>query len=360
MNTNLGSAGNVLLCLHYGIGDVVMQLPVIRSLRRHLPNARVTALGARPAVQLVADCDGVDASKSVQEWGLGHWYDEGTPQIKAALSDWLREERFDLILDVSHAVRAIRNVIWSVEGRWTILDSDPSRYVSSLRSGASAMCAAVAAGWGIAVEDGCRAWIQIGDPRREWAARLRKRHHPTARTLIGLSPVASSPLKRWPVERLAAVAAALIGRLDCGVVVFGGNQRSLADQLADRLSTLTTVTTLRAVHLLHAAALLRHCALLICNDTGLMHMAAAVDTPVAALFGPSSAEIYLPPAPQARALTSGVTCPHRNTQSLGPSACILKGRCLIGRRSCIDAIRAEDVEAVAERMIGARAEGYTP
>ncbi len=140
--------------------------------------------------------------------------------------------------------------------------------------------------------------------------------------------------------------------MNCGVIIFGGHQRTPGDQLARQIAQHTSVTTLHTVHLLHAAALMRHCELLICNDTGLMHMAAAVGTPAAALFGPSSAAIYLPPAPNVRALTSEVPCPYRRTQSLGPSDCILKGRCLIGVRSCIDAISAAHVEAVACRLIG--------
>jgi ADP-heptose:LPS heptosyltransferase len=349
MSTILGSAERVLLCLHYGIGDLVMQLPVLKSLRQHIPQARITALGARPAVQLLADDDCVDAVASIQEWGLRHWYDGGTPPIRDAFGEWLAQERFDVMVDVSHAVRAVREIIWG--GDHVILDSDPSRYLPALKSGIAAMNAAVAEGWGMAVNASPGNRIRIGAKRLAWAERWRNREYPAAKPLLGLSPVASSPLKRWPVSLLAATAAELIRRFDCGVIIFGGPQRATADRLSEQLAQLTTPRRVRAMHLLNTAALLRHCALLICNDTGLMHMAAAVGTPVVALFGPSSASIYLPPAGQARALSSEVLCPYRNNQTLGPSECILQGRCLFGQRSCIDSISGDAVTQSATHLI---------
>ena len=46
-------ARRILVCLRYGIGDVVMELPVLDALRSALPRAHITALGAYPAIELV-------------------------------------------------------------------------------------------------------------------------------------------------------------------------------------------------------------------------------------------------------------------------------------------------------------------
>lgn len=79
---DLYSAQRVLVCLRYGIGDVVMQTAALDALRRALPTACITALGARPAIELLEHDPRIDELVCTQDWGLRHWGDTGTPKIK--------------------------------------------------------------------------------------------------------------------------------------------------------------------------------------------------------------------------------------------------------------------------------------
>ncbi len=56
----LSHVGHILVCWRYGIGDVMMQLPTMEALRRSAPAARITALGAAPATELLDGAGLVD------------------------------------------------------------------------------------------------------------------------------------------------------------------------------------------------------------------------------------------------------------------------------------------------------------
>ncbi len=122
------------------------------------------------------------------------------------------------------------------------------------------------------------------------------------------------PAKRWPADRFAAVADAIRQEFDCGLAVFGGlGDVALAEELAEQLQTaaptlrvLAGKTTLREL-----LAALTCCRVLLTNDTGPMHAAAALAVPVVVPFGSTSPELTgpgLPGDPQHRLIPSNVPC----------------------------------------------------
>ena len=101
------------------------------------------------------------------------------------------------------------------------------------------------------------------------------------------------PAKRWPADRFAAVAKQVAGQVDCRWLILGGpGDVALAGQIAAQLGdciNLAGQTTLREL-----CEVLRACRLLLTNDTGPMHLAAGLGTPVVAIFGSTSAELTGP------------------------------------------------------------------
>jgi heptosyltransferase-2 len=134
------------------------------------------------------------------------------------------------------------------------------------------------------------------------AARLGMTPLPRDGPWFGLSPGAEyGPSKRWPAERFIEVALELRRQTGCRWVILGGEgDCDLAAGIAAQLQqspagapsdlNLAGRTTLREL-----AAALKTCRLLLTNDTGPMHLAAAVGTPVVALFGSTSPEMTRPP-----------------------------------------------------------------
>jgi len=134
---------------------------------------------------------------------------------------------------------------------------------------------------------------------------------------FGLNPGAEyGPAKRWLPDRFVAAAIETQKQSNCRWLILGGQaDAALATGIANALSgafpsapplNLAGKTTLREL-----CALLKRCRVLLTNDTGPMHVAAAVGTPVVALFGSTSMELTGPGLPgesRHRLLRSPAAC----------------------------------------------------
>ncbi len=177
------------------------------------------------------------------------------------------------------------------------------------------------------------------------------------RILVGLNPGAEyGPAKRWPAERFAAVAVAL-GRArawDLEFWVLGGpGDRELADRVAGEIRVaappgaggsvwnLAGATSLREL-----CAALKACDVVLTNDTGPMHVAAAVGTPVVVPFGSTSWRLTgpgLPGDPRHRFLEAGAAC----------APCFLR-ECPVDFR-CMTGIAVDRVVREMESVLGSGA-----
>jgi heptosyltransferase-2 len=131
--------------------------------------------------------------------------------------------------------------------------------------------------------------------------------------LLGLNPSAAyGPAKRWPAERFAEVTRKISQRIpNCCWLIFGSRSDAefcarVAAQGTGRIINLAGKTTLRQL-----MALLKTCRVLLTNDSGPMHVAAALGTPVVALFGSTSPELTgpgQPGDPRHRVIRNKVPC----------------------------------------------------
>ena len=156
-----------------------------------------------------------------------------------------------------------------------------------------------------------------------------------------INPGAAWPNKRWPPKRFGALAAAIRERRGLlSLVLWGPGEESLASAVvaasrgAAELAPVTSITDL--------VAIAKGASLLVSGDTGPLHIAAAVGTPIVALFGPTSAERNGPWAASDIAISRLDRC-----------GCHYERQC---RRSqpCIDDISVDEVVAAAERRVAAR------
>jgi len=137
----------------------------------------------------------------------------------------------------------------------------------------------------------------ITEADRQFADEFLAAHSPLTTTalgaghhspLIGLNPGASCADKRWPPERFARVADALIEQEGVNVVLFGApGDRAMGDSVRSAMKhpmvDAVGKTTLRQL-----AALAARCDVFITNDTGPMHLAAAAGARVVGIFGASN------------------------------------------------------------------------
>lgn len=123
------------------------------------------------------------------------------------------------------------------------------------------------------------------------------RELPPHKQWVALAPTAGSPVKAWPAQSFAALARELE---DCGLhpVIFYGPGEVEREHARPLLQALPHAIDVGGRYGLNdVACLLRHCRLFVGNDSGLMHMAAALGVPTVGLFGPSCVSQYAPVGP---------------------------------------------------------------
>jgi len=131
-------------------------------------------------------------------------------------------------------------------------------------------------------------------------------------TCIAIHPGASCPSKIWPVRRFAELADALHKQYGWKVVLVAGNaDKAHAAAVADAMSS-PVVNLAGKTSILQLASLLRRAAIFVSNDSGPVHVAAAVGTPVVSIFGRRqpglSPRRWGPTSPRSVALHKDVGC----------------------------------------------------
>jgi heptosyltransferase III len=158
--------------------------------------------------------------------------------------------------------------------------------------------------------------------------------------LVVLQPGAGSPLKAWPVERLATVGAALAQDLGARVVVSGSAaERALAHQVCEALPD-GAINLAGALQWTELEALLARAQVVVGVDSGPLHLAVAASTPSVALFGPADPAQFGPWGDAARHQVVTADLPCRPCRRLDWCALEPEG---IGPPPCMRAITVETV-----------------
>jgi ADP-heptose:LPS heptosyltransferase len=128
--------------------------------------------------------------------------------------------------------------------------------------------------------------IYLTTTEKEEVARLLK-DSGVSTSFICVHPGGRLPLKRWPTQRCASLYDRMIDRLELPLVILStGSEIGLVGQIAgmmrNRPILLAGKTTIRQL-----SGVIAEAALLVCNDSAPMHIAAALGTPTVAIFGPS-------------------------------------------------------------------------
>ena len=172
------------------------------------------------------------------------------------------------------------------------------------------------------------------------AARKKFGLEKSTQPIFGMAPGAEyGPAKRWPVERFIAAAQEIQKRTNCVWLIFGGaNDAQIAGQIesAIRHSSFVIWNLCGRTSLRELMALLKLCRVLLTNDSGPMHVAAALGTPVVALFGSTTPELTGPGLPG--------DLRHRLLQSGAPCSPCFRRECPIDFR-CMTGINVENVVA---------------
>jgi heptosyltransferase-2 len=313
------------------VGDVILSLPALRDLRRNFPTARLSVL-ARPWVaDLYRAVPGVDAVRESQ----GHREDAATLRGAADLAVLLPNS-FAAALALWRADIAER---WgyATDGRGPLL-TRRCRVPDAVRRRSQVYYyRAMLEGLGLHVEGPPDASLACPE---EWGARgqaLLGDEGPW----IGVNPGAFyGSAKRWIPERYAGAADLLSRRLGAKVAVLGGaDERELGEAIAALLSSPARVLC-GETSLADLVGVLSRLRLLLTNDSGPMHVAAALGVPLVAVFGSTDWRETAPVGDRVRLLREDVEC----------APCLLR-ECPIDHR-CMTGVGVDRVVMAARELLG--------
>jgi ADP-heptose:LPS heptosyltransferase len=163
---------------------------------------------------------------------------------------------------------------------------------------------------------------------------------------VGVHASGGRESKQWHLDRFAAAAREVARQRGATIVLTGApGDRPLVDEVASRLTDVPVIDVSGAIDLVTLAAVLARLQVLITGDTGPMHLAAAMGTPIVALFGPSNPARYGPLAQASRILRVDLPCSPCGQVRLPPVRC--RGHV----PECLDRIEVSSVVSAALQML---------
>jgi heptosyltransferase-2 len=335
------------------VGDAVMSLPALRAIRGRWPQAEIVVL-ARPWVaELYHDQECADRLLVYEHRGRHRGF-----LGRERLARELRAERFDAAMLLQNAfdaawlawrARIPERIGYARDGRSWLLTravAVPGRgelqrhqsyyYLELLRR----------AGWIERLPEVDAIHLRVPEEARRGAEQklLGAGARPGA-TRIALAPGAAyGSAKCWLAERYAALADGLIAAADADVIVFGAPpEKEMAERIV-RSMQRRAINLAGGTSIGELPALLGACRLFVGNDSGAMHVAAAVGLPVVGIFGPTDPEATRPATPLFTLIREPVFC----------SPCLLR-HCPIDHR-CMTRISVEQVFRAVQARLAPAAE----
>jgi len=332
------------------IGDLLMAREAIADIQRAWPGTQIDlAVGSwnLPLARLIPGIHAIhiaDVAWLAREQSGDRWR-----SLVAKARGW-RRERYDLVINFEPDVRS--NAIAWLAGRrrragyWTggggafltdALTYDPSRHVSD---NARALVSHLS---GRPMPSESVAPLSPGVEARDRATRSLAG---ASRPLIGVHVAGGRPSKQWHLSRFADTAREMSRRHGGTIVLTGAPQdRAMTAEVAAALGNVPHVDLTGALPLDDLAGLLAQLDVLITGDTGPMHLASGVGTPVVALFGPADPRRYGPRGSAHRIIRVDLPCSPCGQVRLPPERC--RGRV----PDCMDGIQVRVVADAASDLL---------
>lgn len=263
---------NILFVTATRIGDAVLSTGLLSFLIDRHPDARLTIAAGPLAAPLFADAPHVERVVVVEKRAASlHWL-----KLYGAVAG----RRWDLVVDLRGS--ALAWLLWAGERKVAAKENADTHRVRHL-----------GALFGLDPPPDPTLWLSAGTLAK--AARL----VPPGPPVLAIGPAANWRGKQWRGECFAELARRLTapgGPFDGArvAVLAAAHERTQAEKLLAALPPGRVIDLVGKTDVLTAAAVVKSAAMFIGNDTGLMHIAAAVGTPTLGLFGPSPAARYAP------------------------------------------------------------------
>lgn len=326
------------------LGDLVMATPGLIVLRDRFRDAEISVLGIAGVIHALEGHPAVDRILAYDRSGA----DRGIQGLRN-MARSLRDERFDVTYVFPNSFASAFSV-WlagipvrigfATDGRSALLTEAPAKAPYLAHCHQSEVYATLAAGGSLESVPHPQ-WAVGVDERREAESLLRQSGLERDRPLLALNPGSVNGLaKRWPVERYARVVRWAVESAGWEVVILGaGSDRDVCENVAT-LARVPVVTLAGCTGIRQFMSILTIAEICLSNDSGGMHVAAALGRPQVSLFGPTDSWTTGPFGPRQVVLRKPVAC----------SPC-LDRVCGEGHHACMERITVDEVTSVLWSMV---------
>lgn len=335
------------------IGDIVLSIPVLRSLKKEYPESRIAVVVRSPFGDLLSQ------EKSVDELICydpdGHYKNFFG---KISFLQKLREYKFDMAVALPNSFRAglmlflsgaTRRVGYASDGRGFLL-TDPLPALGRKEEGHR-----VDYFLSIAAKAGCQApdkTVSI-EVTREEKIESEKFLAPyglkNSELLIGMHPGASKPPRTMAPEKFSATCNSILEKWKGKILLFGtAQERELLEKVQSRINKDGVIIAGYHLPIRSTISLLQRCDYFIGCDSGLMHMASGTGTPVVGLFGPGVPEHTGPACVENKKAIifhrfPCAPCSQRFFKECDPSP--------DGRPPCVEKIEVDEIISALEKLM---------
>jgi len=283
--------GRILVIRGGAIGDFILTLPVIAALRRQFPQAQLEVMGYPHIAELALAGGLVNRVQSIEAGALAGFFARNG-QLAEHLADYFSE--FDLILSYLYDPDGIfqTNVRFCTGAQFIV---GPHR--ADEKAGIHAAKVYLQPLERLAIFD------PDPVPHLLLTARVSSLNpQPSTRNSLALHPGSGSERKNWPEGYWAELLRLLTESTDWHLLVVGGEaEGERLERLATALPPARSEVA-RSQPLPELARRLADCRAFVGHDSGISHLAAALDLPCLVLWGDTAQAIWAPPSPRVRVL----------------------------------------------------------
>lgn len=274
----------ILLIRLSSLGDIVLTTPIIRAVRAHFPDAYIAVLVAKQSADVLRENPHLDEIITFDRFAKNKDTSEMLRVVRI-----LRERKFTLTIDLQRKFRT--ELLMYLSGAAERVGKGRLCTVRVREQGnkhATAHYFDLLHAVGISAVDQRLEMFFASSERADATQRFDAAGITETGLKVGLFPGAGWKLREWMPERFAAIGDKLVQHFNAKVLIFGGQRETelvhtVADLMDKRAFAFAGNLQIREL-----AACIEKCDLFLTNDTGPMHIAAAVGTPTVSLFGPGN------------------------------------------------------------------------
>ncbi len=340
-------AKNVLIVSTSWLGDAVITIPTIHGIRNLYPDARISILAKHTIADIFRTVDILD---EVIYFKKEKNYKKAKGLLKIA--SVLRKKEFDLAFIFPRSLgsalmcffaRIPERIGFASNGRGVFLTESVQRDPEILSKHQIHYYKKLLLSRGTPDFPELPG-IKAPNKELKWAQKfILANKNPDKPFLVGINPGSTyGEAKQWLPERFEELAKRLYKHNGCDIIIFGDfNSRELAEKINKGLENRAMDVTGKT-DILQLTGLIKECDLLVTNDTGPMHVACALSTPVVAIYGSTNQATTSPLGPFAVMIKKDMPC----------SPC-MKRVCPEGHHQCMKNISVDEVEKAVLKKLSA-------